>query len=315
MRCGCRDVADRVLIAGRPADRRAQSPLLVGSAGGTRAGRVVSGAFPLRTHGRGALEPLSDLRTSGSVRHRNGDIARGKGVPTHQLRHSCSTRRPRSGSRLKAGLPMFANGRRAFNPGVAHLARRCSGRSFLPLALEYLFWEERYPEALARFGQAIIVERGADRSVEEWRTCIEGALASTQDALAAEARSAAIPLPSKHWSGARLGVGGVYDWWRWLRARLSWHPFPSRARRQGSASCTRRSVMIAIGLAVVVLVLAAIPALRFAPTCVVYRPPPPASSQGKDGTVPALSVLIPAQRGKRDRRRCGGGPRQPGRGV
>ena len=46
----------------------------------------------------------------------------------------------------------------------------------------------RRPEALARFGKAIVVERGADRPVVQWRTCVEAALASTQDALACEAR-------------------------------------------------------------------------------------------------------------------------------
>ena len=46
-------------------------------------------------------------------------------------------------------------------PGVAHLARRLEQAVILPLALEYPFWEERHPEALARFGPAIVVERGA----------------------------------------------------------------------------------------------------------------------------------------------------------
>jgi len=53
--------------------------------------------------------------------------------------------------------------------------------------------------------------------------------------------------------------------------------------------------MSVIGLAVVVLVLAANPALLFRANPRRYRPPPPAPSQGKDGTVPALSVLIPAR--------------------
>ncbi|HMF36403.1 MAG TPA: glycosyltransferase family 2 protein [Isosphaeraceae bacterium] len=53
--------------------------------------------------------------------------------------------------------------------------------------------------------------------------------------------------------------------------------------------------MSVIGLAVVVLVLAANPALLFRANLRRYRPPPPAPSQGKDGTVPALSVLIPAR--------------------
>jgi 1-acyl-sn-glycerol-3-phosphate acyltransferase len=104
-------------------------------------------------------------------------------------------------------------------PGVAHLARRLERAVILPLAIEYPFWEERYPEALARFGGPIVVERGDERSVEHWRTCIEGALASTQDALASEAQRRD-PVAFETLVGGNAGVGGIYDWWRWFRARL-----------------------------------------------------------------------------------------------
>ncbi len=53
--------------------------------------------------------------------------------------------------------------------------------------------------------------------------------------------------------------------------------------------------MIAIGLAAVALVFAAIPALLFRANLRAYCPPPAAPSPGKGGTVPALSVLIPAR--------------------
>ena len=42
-------------------------------------------------------------------------------------------------------------------PGIGHLASRLRTGVFLPLALEYSFWEERYPEALAHFGEPIFV--------------------------------------------------------------------------------------------------------------------------------------------------------------
>ena len=40
-------------------------------------------------------------------------------------------------------------------PGLAHLARRLDRGVFLPLALEYPFWQERTPEALACFGAPV----------------------------------------------------------------------------------------------------------------------------------------------------------------
>jgi hypothetical protein len=37
-------------------------------------------------------------------------------------------------------------------PGLSHLARRAPHAVFVPLAIEYPFWQERFPEALCRFG-------------------------------------------------------------------------------------------------------------------------------------------------------------------
>jgi phytoene desaturase len=109
-------------------------------------------------------------------------------------------------------------------PGVAHLARRLRRAVILPLALEYPFWEERYPEALARFGSPIFVEAGAGRTAEEWRAEIEQSLADAQDALAREARRRD-PSAFEVLVGGRAGVGGVYDRWRWLRALWRGEPF------------------------------------------------------------------------------------------
>jgi hypothetical protein len=53
--------------------------------------------------------------------------------------------------------------------------------------------------------------------------------------------------------------------------------------------------MMTIGLAVIVLVLAAVPAVLFRANLRAYLPPPAASGPCDIGTVPALSVLIPAR--------------------
>lgn len=117
-------------------------------------------------------------------------------------------------------------------PGVAHLARRLQGAVILPLALEYPFWEERYPEVLARFGRPIVVGPRADRSVEEWRTCIEEALADTQDALASAAQRRD-PAAFDTLVGGKAGIGGIYDWWRWLKACLFGRPFRAEHGEKG----------------------------------------------------------------------------------
>ena len=100
-------------------------------------------------------------------------------------------------------------------PGIAHLARRVPGAIILPLAIEYSFWNESRPEALARFGDPIDTSR--DRTTAEWTTCLETELAHTMDALTLESaqRNPALFRPLVR-GGA--GVGGIYDLWRRLRA-------------------------------------------------------------------------------------------------
>lgn len=103
-------------------------------------------------------------------------------------------------------------------PGLGALIRRLDQATVLPLALEYPFWEERSPEALARFGEPLPV-RGYERSADGWTELLEGRLAAVQDALAAEA----LARDARRFEilvGGRAGVGGVYDAWRRLRARL-----------------------------------------------------------------------------------------------
>jgi hypothetical protein len=130
-------------------------------------------------------------------------------------------------SRPRTALWVTAQGRFAdprdrppgLRPGVAHLVRRLPRVVVLPLALEYPFWDERFPEALARFGPPLVVEQGRTRGAEAWRGTIEAALARTQDALAEEARRRDASAFETLVHG-RAGIGALYDGWRRLRALL-----------------------------------------------------------------------------------------------
>lgn len=110
-------------------------------------------------------------------------------------------------------------------PGIAHLARLVPEATILPLALEYTFWNESRPEALARFGPP--VAPGPERSAAEWGPVLEQALTATMDALAEEAatRNPALFLPLVR-GGA--GVGGVYDLFRRARAWSAGRGFDPR---------------------------------------------------------------------------------------
>ncbi len=93
-------------------------------------------------------------------------------------------------------------------PGVAHLARLAERAVLLPLALEYPFWNESKPEALAAFGEPLYGDPALD--VAAWQARLAAALEQTMDRLAA----AAMTRDPQHFSSVlegRTGVGGVYD--------------------------------------------------------------------------------------------------------
>ena len=106
--------------------------------------------------------------------------------------------------------------------GTGHLAERLESGLILPLALEYTFWDQRTPEALAYFGEPMAIADGPGRTAREWTEAIARNLERVQDALAAEAVRRDPELFDVVVSG-RAGVGGVYDGWRrlkaWLRGR------------------------------------------------------------------------------------------------
>lgn len=105
----------------------------------------------------------------------------------------------------------------ALRAGLAHLARRMTDVTILPLALDYPFWNESKPEILVRFGTPLHSSR--DGTVAEWTQRLETALTATMDALAAESVTRNPALFTPILRGA-VGVGGLYDCWRWIRAMM-----------------------------------------------------------------------------------------------
>ncbi len=109
-------------------------------------------------------------------------------------------------------------------PGIGHLARQMRSGFFVPLALEYPFWEERFPEALAYVGEPIERRQGDTAPAATWTTLFAHRLAVAQEQLAA----VACQRQPESWTvllRGRAGVGGVYDVWRAWQARLGGRPF------------------------------------------------------------------------------------------
>jgi 1-acyl-sn-glycerol-3-phosphate acyltransferase len=113
-----------------------------------------------------------------------------------------------------------------FEAGLGHLAKRVERSLFLPMAVEFVFWEERLPEILVRFGEPVEVR--ADRSpacdAKYWTTLFEQKLAATQDALAGQVQRRN-PDEFRIVLRGGAGQGGVYDWWRAAKAKMRGEDF------------------------------------------------------------------------------------------
>jgi 1-acyl-sn-glycerol-3-phosphate acyltransferase len=111
-----------------------------------------------------------------------------------------------------------------FRPGLAALVARAGACTVVPLAFEYTFWDERLPEILASWGQAIEVPDGSLHSAAEWSDRMALALSAAQDELAALAKTRDPARFATVLSG-RVGVSGVYEGWKRLRALLTGHAY------------------------------------------------------------------------------------------
>lgn len=110
-------------------------------------------------------------------------------------------------------------------PGIGHVARNAGRFVMLPIALECCFWNERYPEAFACFGEAVF-GRGVDHLPAEWTAAFRRSLQATVDALSERVQQRRASNFEQLLQG-NAGVGGPYDLWRAVTARWQrkqWHP-------------------------------------------------------------------------------------------
>lgn len=105
-----------------------------------------------------------------------------------------------------------------FRPGLSHIASRIRAAAFLPLALEYVYWEERLPEVLVSFGAPLVFSFERKLTISETTQLFESALAAAQDELGAAAQRRS-PGDWQVLLEGRTGVGGIYDFWRATKAK------------------------------------------------------------------------------------------------
>ncbi len=107
-----------------------------------------------------------------------------------------------------------------FKPGLAALAARTPGGCTVqPLAIEYVFWDERLPEALLHFGQPVLVrgQTAAELDVQLQASLLE-AMETLREFSMARDGSAFEVLQA-----GRAGTGGYYQFGQkmlaWVRGR------------------------------------------------------------------------------------------------
>ncbi len=120
-----------------------------------------------------------------------------------------------------------------FQSGLGHVAARVERALFVPLAMEFVFWEERLPEILVRFGNPIEVKHEHAKAFDanDYTTLFEQEITATQDALSAESERRDPEAFQVILSGG-AGQGGVYDWWRALRAKVRGEAFKQEHGRK-----------------------------------------------------------------------------------
>jgi hypothetical protein len=126
-------------------------------------------------------------------------------------------------------------------PGIAHLADLTPTAVLLPLAIDYVFWEERGAEALVAFGDPLRASelRAAGRSAR--LATLEDRLTRTLDRLAADAISRE-PQRFETLIGGQAGVGGIYDLWRRGRAIIRGERFDPAHNGSGGTSHRERAL-------------------------------------------------------------------------
>jgi 1-acyl-sn-glycerol-3-phosphate acyltransferase len=98
-----------------------------------------------------------------------------------------------------------------FLAGTSHVLSRLPRGYVIPIALEYVFWDQRLPYAVAEFGTPLSLADGAQQSPAVWDERLSTAMETAQNSLAQRvmARDPAV----------FDGMGNLYGWWQSLTRR------------------------------------------------------------------------------------------------
>lgn len=106
-----------------------------------------------------------------------------------------------------------------WKPGVAALTRQLPACTFVPLAIEYTFWDERLPEILCSVGQPLTFDESSSSTTASRSETLHHAMMMAQDELASRAIKRDASLFTPVFAG-KAGVSASYDLWQRARAAM-----------------------------------------------------------------------------------------------
>ena len=150
-------------------------------------------------------------------------VERGSGAGARRFLRTCLAILDRTGTVIWiTAQGRFADVRErpvALEPGLgAVLKKYGSPVTALPVAVEYSFGEEKFPEVFVTFGEPVAAPDG------DWNTACQLALENVQDQLA-EKVIAKNPDEFQTLLGGNAGVGGIYGLWQRFKALVRGEKF------------------------------------------------------------------------------------------
>jgi len=100
-----------------------------------------------------------------------------------------------------------------FRPGLGALMTRTGRLTCVPIAIEYVFWNERLPEILINVGEPLEIADGGMEDARTWTNLLSYAMAATLDELTMLAVERNPDAFETMLSGSG-GIGGVYEIWK-----------------------------------------------------------------------------------------------------
>ncbi len=111
-----------------------------------------------------------------------------------------------------------------FKPGLGALMTRMGRLTCVPVAIEYVYWNERLPEILVNIGEPLEIADGSMEDSRTWTNLLSYAMAATLDELAMLAMERD-PAAFETVLAGSSGIGGIYEMWKRLTCAVTGRPY------------------------------------------------------------------------------------------